>query len=304
MSTASAPAASRASALRSLMSRPAGAVGLVIVVVVMVTALAAPWISPYNPLAVDLSQKLLPPSAAHWFGTDPTGRDIFSRVVWGARPSLAVGFLAVLIGTIGGVAIGLTSAMLRGWWEQIAMRTMDGLAAIPLLIWAIAIVGIIGIGPFTIGSLKFPNEAKLILLIGILYMPPLARVTFGGALLEARADYVQARRLQGAGTVPIMLGDVLPNCLSPVIVQATLLIAVGIVVEASLSFVGMGVEPPFPSWGGMLSDARGTIFSGQWWTYSFPGAAISITVIGFNLLGDALRDVFDPRKVAGGRMMI
>ena len=125
-----------------------------------------------------------------------------------------------------------------------------------------------------------------------------------GALLEARADYVQARRLQGARTLSIMLGDVLPNCLSPVVVQATLLIAVGIVVEASLSFVGLGVEPPLPSWGGMLADARRYIFSGEWWTYVFPGLAISVTVIGFNLLGDALRDTLDPRKAAAtGRVV-
>ncbi|MEI5668397.1 ABC transporter permease [Bosea sp. CCNWLW174] len=304
MSAISIQSVSRTSALKALAGRPAGAAGLCVVVLVIVISLLAPWVAPYDPLAVDLQRKLQAPSALHWFGTDPTGRDILSRVIWGARPSLAVGFIAVLIGTLGGVLIGLTSAILRGWWEQVAMRAMDGLAAIPLLIWAIAIVGIIGIGPVKIGPCTFPNEAKLIVLIGLLYMPPLARVTYGGALLEARADYVQARRLQGAATTPIMFGDVLPNCLSPVIVQATLLIAVGIVVEASLSFVGLGVEPPHPSWGGMLADARRSIFSGEWWTYVFPGAAISITVIGFNLLGDALRDVLDPRKVSGGRMMI
>jgi peptide/nickel transport system permease protein len=179
------------------------------------------------------------------------------------------------------------------------MRSMDALASIPMLIWAIAIVGIIGVGPVPLGPFTLPNESKIVILVGVLYMPPLARVAYGGALLEARADYVQARRLQGARTLPIMLGDVLPNCLSPVVVQATLLIAVGIVVEASLSFVGLGVEPPFPSWGGMLADARRYIFSGEWWTYVFPGLAISITVIGFNLLGDALRDTLDPRKTAG-----
>jgi peptide/nickel transport system permease protein len=304
MSTADPQPISRTSALKALSGRPAGAVGLSVVAIVIVVALLAPWLAPHDPLAVDLQRKLEAPSAAHWFGTDPTGRDILSRVIWGARPSLAVGFIAVLIGTLGGVAIGLTSATLRGWWEQVAMRAMDGLAAIPLLIWAIATVGIIGIGPVTIGRWTLPNEAKLTLLIGLLYMPPLARVTYGGALLEARADYVQSRRLQGANTTLIMFGDVLPNCLSPVIVQATLLIAVGIVVEASLSFVGLGVEPPNPSWGGMLADGRRMIFSGEWWTYVFPGAAISITVIGFNLLGDALRDVLDPRKVTGGGMII
>jgi peptide/nickel transport system permease protein len=291
--------------MRNLLSRPAGLIGFTIVVAVALVALLAPLISPYNPLAIDLARKLLPPSGAHWLGTDQNGRDILSRLIWGARPSLAVGLLAVVIGTLGGVTLGLTAAMSRGWWEQVAMRTMDGLASIPMLIWAIAIVGIVGVGPVPFLGTTLPNESKIVLLVGILYMPPLARVAYGGALVEARADYVQARRLQGAGSVPIMLGDVLPNCLSPVIVQATLLIAVGIVVEASLSFVGLGVEPPAPSWGSMLSDARRYIFSGEWWTYIFPGLAISITVIGFNLLGDALRDTLDPRKTAGaGRMVV
>jgi peptide/nickel transport system permease protein len=150
------------------------------------------------------------------------------------------------------------------------------------------------VGPWTL-----PNESKIILLVGILYIPPLARVTYGGALVEGNADYVRARRMQGASGVAVMFGDVLPNCLSPVIVQATLLIAVGIVVEASLSFVGLCVEPPRPSWGGMLSDARKFIFSGEWWTFVFPGLAISLSVIGFNLLGDALREILDPRRSAG-----
>jgi len=298
-------AATRGGALAELLGRPAGLVGAVIVATVMVMALFAPLIAPYDPLAVDLPRKLLPPGAAHWLGTDQTGRDILSRIVWGARPSLAVGLCAVRLGLAGGVILGLTSAVLRGWWEQVAMRAMDGLASIPLLVWAIAVVGIVGVGPVTLGPFTFPNESKLILLVGLLYMPPLARVTYGGALLEAGQDYVQARRLQGAGRWSIMVGDVLPNCLSPVIVQATLLVAVGIVVEASLSFVGLGVEPPRPSWGGMLADARRSLFSGEWWTYLFPGLAISLTVIGFNLLGDALRDLLDPRKVAGtGRMVV
>ena len=285
--------------MRGLWRRPEAFLGLVLVLSAALMAVLAPWIAPYDPLAVDLARKLTPPSAEHWMGTDQTGRDIFSRIVWGARPSLTVGVLAVTIGALGGIAIGLTAGYARGLWEQVSMRTMDGLASIPLLIWAIAVVGIVGVGPVAVGSWMLPNESKIILLVGLLYMPPLARVTYSGALAESRADYVSARRMQGAGRIAIMFGDVLPNCLSPVIVQATLLIAVGIVVEASLSFVGLGVEPPNPSWGGMLSDARKYLFSGEWWTYVFPGLAISLSVIGFNLLGDALREILDPRRVAG-----
>jgi peptide/nickel transport system permease protein len=279
--------------------RPEACIGLLLVLGAALIALLAPWIAPYDPLAIDLARKLTPPGAAHLMGTDQTGRDILSRIIWGARPSLTVGVLAVTIGALGGVAIGLTAGYARGWWEQSAMRFMDGLASIPMLIWAIAVVGIVGVGPVSVGPWMLPNESKIILLVGILYIPPLARVTYGGALIESRADYVQARRMQGASQLAIMFGDVLPNCLSPVIVQATLLIAVGIVVEASLSFVGLGVEPPNPSWGGMLSDARKYIFSGEWWTYVFPGLAISLSVIGFNLLGDALREMLDPRRAAG-----
>lgn len=286
--------------LRRLLAQPAGLVGLALVATVVLLALLAPWIAPYDPLAIDLPAKLAPPSARHWMGTDQAGRDILSRVLWGARPSLTVGLLAVAIGAVGGVAVGLSAGFLGGLWEEIAMRAVDGLAAIPMLVWAIAMVGIIGVGAVQVGPWSLPNESKIVVLVGLLYIPPLARVTYGAVLVEAKADYVKARRMQGAPASAIMVGDVLPNCLSPVIVQGTLLVAVGIVVEASLSFVGLGVEPPNPSWGAMLADARNYIFSGEWWSPVFPGLAISLSVIGFNLLGDALRDGLDPRKAQAG----
>ena len=289
----------RPGAVSALLERPSGWVGLAIVVVVLGAAVLAPWIAPFDPLRLSLREKLLPPGGGHWLGTDQTGRDMLSRVLWGARPSLAVGLVAVAIGLLGGCTLGLTAAYFRGWWAQVAMRAMDGLASIPLLIWAIAVVGIVGVGPTRIGGFSFPNETKLIILIGVFYMPPLARVTYGGALAEAASDYVRARRSQGASDFSILIGDIMPNCLSPVIVQATLLIAVGIVVEASLSFIGLGVEPPNPSWGSMLADARNYVFTGQWWMSVFPGAAISLSVVGFNLLGDALRDALDPRRTLG-----
>ena len=290
----------RPGTLSSLLRRPSGWAGLTLVVAVLALAALAPAIAPYDPLQLSLRAKLQAPGALHWLGTDQTGRDLLSRVLWGARPSLAVGLVAVAIGLLGGCTLGLTAAYFQGLWGQAVMRTMDGLASIPLLIWAIAVVGVIGVGPTVIGPFRFPNEAKLIVLIGIFYMPPLARVTYGGALTEAASDYVRARRSQGASDMSIMLGDILPNCASPVIVQATLLIAVGIVVEASLSFIGLGVEPPNPSWGSMLADARNYVFTGQWWMSVFPGLAISLSVVGFNLLGDALRDVLDPRNAGTG----
>ena len=278
-----------------------GVLGASIVLAIALAAWLAPWIVPHDPLALNLEAKLQAPSVAHWFGTDQTGRDILSRTIWGARASLMVGVLAVIIGLAGGVGLGLIAAYYSGGLiEQAIMRTVDAIASIPLLIWAIAVIGIVGVGPVSIGPFTFANEFKLLLLIGFLYTPGLARVTYTVAQAACVADYVRARRVQGASDAAIMLGDVLPNCLSPLIVQGTLLIAIGIVVEASVSFVGLGVQPPTPSWGSMLADSRNYLFSGEWWLPVFPGLGISLTVVGFNLLGDALRDVLDPRRSTGG----
>lgn len=275
---------------------PTSVLGGLIVFVVIAIALLAPILAPYDPTAIDLTAKLLPPGAAHWMGTDHAGRDLLSRVIWGARPSLMVGIGAVLIGLPCGVAIGLAAGFYRGsLLEEILMRAIEILASIPLLIWAIAVVGIIGVSPTVIGPFVLPNEVKIIVLLGILYMPAIARVTYAVASVEAKSDYARARRVQGASDFTIMLSDILPNCLSPVIVQATLLIAAGIIIEASLSFIGLGVQPPRPSWGGMLGEARNFIFGSEWWMSLFPGVAISLTVIGFNLFGDGLRDFIDPR---------
>mgnify|MGYP000927972790 FL=1 len=178
------------------------------------------------------------------------------------------------------------------------MRIVDGVASIPLLVWAIAIVGILGVGPLPVGPLLLPNEVKIVVLVGCLFSPVFARVTYAVARRIAGADYVRARFLQGASHWDIVTSDVLPNCLSPIIVQGTLLVAIGIVIEASISFVGLGVQPPQPSWGAMLSDARSAIYSGECWLPVFPGLAISLTVIGFNLLGDSVRELFDPRSEA------
>jgi peptide/nickel transport system permease protein len=276
-----------------------GLIGAILVLLIVVDGLAAPWIAPYDPLAVDMTASLAEPGPGHLFGTDQAGRDILSRVIWGGRASLEVSSIAVIIGCTGGIALGLLAGFFSGGWlEQLLMRVLDAMAAIPLLIWAIALVGILGVGPFTVAGITFGNEVKLLTLLGILYIPTLARITYASALAESRANYVAARRLQGVGSVRIMISDVLPNCLSPVIVQATLLLAIGIIIEASVSFVGLGVQPPTPSWGNMLADARNYLFSGEWWLSVFPGAAISLSVVAFNLLGDGLRDALDPRHTA------
>jgi peptide/nickel transport system permease protein len=273
-----------------------GFIGACLMLGLIVDALAAPWVAPFDPLRVDMSIALQPPDATHLFGTDQSGRDVLSRVIWGGRASLEVSALAVIVGCCGGVTLGLIAGFFSGGWlEQLTMRVLDAMASIPLLIWAIALVGILGVGSVHIAGLTFGNEVKLLLLLGVLYIPTLARITYTTALGEARANYVAARRLQGAHSLRIMVSDVLPNCLSPVIVQATLLLAIGIVIEASVSFVGLGVQPPRPSWGNMLADARNYLFSGEWWLSVFPGACISLSVVAINLVGDGLRDVLDPR---------
>jgi len=286
---------------RDVLGSRLGLIGALLVLAVVLAALLAPVIAPYDPLAVDLEAKLQPPSPSHLMGTDQAGRDILSRALWGARVSLLVGVLAVTIGLLGGVVLGTLAGFYAGsLLEQAIMRAVDALFSIPLLVWAIAVVGIVGVGPITLGPVSIPNEGKVILLVGLLYVPAIARVTYSVVLAESRADYVRARRVQGAGDLELMATEILRNCLSPLIVQATLFVAIGIIVEASLSFVGLGVQPPKPSWGSMLADARGYVFSGEWWLPVFPGLFISFTVIGFNLLGDALRDVLDPRKREAG----
>lgn len=271
----------------------AGIVGLIVL-----AAIFAPLIAPYDPLALNIEDRLTAPDMNHWLGTDQGGRDVLSRILFGARASLSVGIGAVLIGAAIGVSAGIFAAYKGGLGEQVVMRIVDGVASIPLLVWAIAIVGILGVGPLPVGPLLLPNEVKIVVLVGCLFSPVFARVTYAVAKRIAGADYVRARFLQGASHWQIVSGDVLPNCLSPIIVQGTLLVAIGIVIEASISFVGLGVQPPQPSWGTMLSDARSAIYSGEWWLPVFPGLAISLTVIGFNLLGDAVRDLFDPRSEA------
>jgi peptide/nickel transport system permease protein len=290
-----------ARAWRRLRRRKGALVGLVVVLLFIALALFAPWIAPYDPVATSWSLVRKPPSWAHWFGTDEVGRDVLSRIIWGSRISLMVSLLSVIIGMTLGITTGLIAAYYRGRWvKQVIMRTMEAVAAIPLLIWAIAMLGILGVEPIAIWGLSFGNEWKLLVLVGILYTPTLTRIMHDVAAGEIAADYVKARRIQGVSTLAILLGDVLPNCMGPLVVQGTMLIAIGVVIEASVSFIGLGVQPPTPSWGAMLADSRNYIFSGEWWLPVFPGIAVSLTVIGFNLLGDGLRDLLDPRSETRG----
>lgn len=275
---------------------PSAMIGAGIVLLIALAAMLAPWIAPHDPIRIAVENALLPPDGAFPLGTDQGGRDVLSRMIWGARISLTVSLLSMLIGMTLGIAMGLVAAQCRNSWiEQVIMRSMEAVASIPLLIWAIALIGIIGVEPIVIWGHPFGNEWKLLVLVGILYTPTLTRIVHDVASGEIAADYVKARRIQGVSAVRILLGDVLPNCMGPLIVQGTLLVAIGVVIEASVSFIGLGVQPPTPSWGSMLAESRNYIFSGEWWLPLFPGLAISLSVIGFNLLGDGLRDLLDPR---------
>lgn len=283
--------------MKTFLESPVAAGGVLFIAVMVLLALCAPALPLPAPEATDILSTYLPPSAEHLFGTDALGRDVLSRTVWGARSSLLIGLGIVAIGMVVGVTLGLFAAYVAGsLLEEVIMRLVDIFASIPVLIWAIAVVGIVGTGNSAVGPLTVSNEVKLVLLVGLLFFPGIARIAHGLALSELRNEYVDARRLQGASAGAILFGDVLPNILSPLLVQASVLVGIGIIIEASLSFVGLGVQPPTPSWGSMLADSKQTVFTGEYWLSLFPGIAIFLTVIGFNLLGDALRDFFDPRR--------
>ena len=274
--------------------------GALIVVVAILIAMAAPVLAPYDPVDLDMSARFAPPDMDHWLGTDHVGRDVLSRLIWGARPSLKIGVGAVIIGLPLGIIVGLLSGFYRKTViETVLMRAMEVLAAIPLLIWAIALIGLLGVKPIEIGPIQISNQFKIIIVLGLLYIPGLSRIVHAVASSEGMSGYVMARRLQGVSDIKLMVSDILPNCMSPLIVMATLFVANGVLTEAALSFIGLGVQLPEPSWGGMLSEARRSLFTGEWWLLVFPGLVITVSVTGYNLAGDALRDVLDPRSVVG-----
>lgn len=270
---------------------------LVIILAIVAAALFPEAIATHSPTRPSID-RLLPPSFEHFFGTDQIGRDIFSRCVHGARVSVMIGImtvaLALLVGIPLGAAAGFTSP---SWFDNITMRLMDILMAFPQIVLAIAVIAALGTAPIEMGPFSLPHITKLMFVIGLLYVPQVARIVRSSVLVEREEQYVAAEQVLGAGTVRILFHDVLRNCLSPVTVHATLLVAGAIITEASLSFLGLGIQPPLPSWGGSLADSRTYIASGYWWMTLFPGLLIFLTVCALNILGDALRDVLDPKQV-------
>jgi ABC-type dipeptide/oligopeptide/nickel transport system permease subunit len=260
-----------------------GLAGAIVVAAMLLAAAGAPWWRTQDPLGMQMSQALQPPTLQHWFGTDQFGRDVWSRVVYGTRLSFAVGLASMLLATAAGVPLGAAAGYTGGAADALVMRCMDAILAFPALLLAIGLVAAFG-----------PGTASGIIAIGVVYVPVFARVTRGAVLVRRQEEYVEAARALGHTNFAILRRHVLPNCVAPVVVQATLGFASAIVIDAGLSFLGAGTPPPAPDWGTMLNEARQFMVSAPH-VAVFPGVAISLAVLGFNLLGDGLRDVLDPR---------
>ncbi|MGQ7279902.1 MULTISPECIES: ABC transporter permease [Brevibacillus] len=271
-------------AMRKFVRNGLGVLGGLIILSLIVVAIFAEQIAPYDPNAQNYDKVLMPPSAEHPFGTDDLGRDIFSRVIYGSRISIEAAVISVGIAMLIGVPIGLLSGYYRGFWDEwIVMRTVDAMQAFPFLILALAISAVLGSG--------FGNA---MLAIGIGFSPAFVRITRGQVLSLRNMEYIQAARAVGVKDSRIIFRHILPNALNPIVIQATLAMAAGILAEASLSYLGLGVQPPTPSWGSMLNQAQ-TLMSVAPYATFYPGMAIFLVVLGFNLLGDGLQQILDPR---------
>lgn len=269
--------------LRLLRHNPSAVAGFIIIALMVLMALSASFLAPYDPIRISLKDRLSPPSLAHLFGTDELGRDILSRIMYGSRISLRIGVLVILIaGGIGSV-IGAISGYFGQRIDNLIMRVMDVILSFPPLVLALALAAALG-----------PSLNNAILAVAFVMIPKFARLVRGEALAVKEKQFITAARASGATSLWIVLHHILPNCFSSVIILATLILGETILIAASLSFIGLGAQPPTPEWGAMVSVGRKFLMD-QWWYATFPGLFILITVIGFNIFGDALRDILDPR---------
>lgn len=262
--------------------------GLVLLTVILLMSLLAGWLAPYSPVVNDYRYRLGPPNAAHWMGTDSFGRDVFSRMLYGSRVSLRIGFFVTLFTGLLGTAIGLCAGYFRRL-ENPIMRVMDALMAFPGILLAIALSSVLG-----------PSEMNVVIALVITYTPRTARIMRAAALVLAEMEFVQAAKVAGAGHLRILVRHIAANSLAPLIVQMTFIFAISILAEAVLSFIGVGPAPPTPTWGNIIADGRDFIPDAPW-ICLFPGGVLAMTVLGLNLIGDGLRDVLDPRVRVDGR---
>lgn len=266
-----------------LLTSPLTVIGLALILLFALSAILAPWVAPMDPVNQVLTQRLEPPSAEHWLGMDQLGRDVFSRLLYGARISLTVGLVVVISSVILGTLVGLTAGYMGGWVDEVLMRVTDIFLAFPPLILAMSIAGALG-----------PNLNNAMVAIAVVTWPVYARLVRGQVLALREREFVQAARGIGAPTPRILFRHLLPNSLAPILVQASFDMGGAILAAAGLSFIGFGARPPTPEWGVMISEGS-KFFSTQPWLSFFPGLAILLTVASFNLIGDGLRDALDPR---------
>ncbi|MDX1688078.1 MAG: ABC transporter permease [Candidatus Promineifilaceae bacterium] len=259
-----------------------GMLGVIIVIVLILVALVGPYVAPYDPVSMDMADRFAPPSLEHPMGTDDFGRDTLSRVIYGARVSLQVGIIAVGIAATVGSFLGMIAGYGNRVLDEVIMRSMDVIFAFPAILLAIAVLAALGKG-----------VENAMIAIGIVYIPIFARIARSSVLSIREEEYIEAARASGATDLRILFRHILPNAMAPLIVETSLSLAFAILAEAALSFFGLSVQPPNPSWGRMLSEGRG-YFGQSVWMALFPGLAIMVTVMGFNFLGDGLRDAMDP----------
>lgn len=270
------------------LNRRLAVLGAGIVLALVVLSLCAPWLTHFDPNAQDLAFRLQGPSLRHWLGTDEFGRDVWTRMLYGGRVSLSVGLIAVFIATLIGVIVGAVAGYFGGWVDQVLMRTVDIVLCIPTLFLILMLIVFIG-----------PSLFNIMLIIGLTSWTELSRLVRAEFLTLKHRDYVQAARALGATHGRIIFRHILPNALAPVFVSATFGVAGAILLESGLSFLGLGVQPPYPSWGNILTAGKDYITQ-AWWLTLAPGLAIFLTVLGYNLLGDGLRDILDPRLSGSG----
>ena len=275
--------------LQFMVQQPLGAAGLGFIVLMAVCALFAPWVAPYDPLTVDYGAMLAAPSTDHWLGTDSFGRDVLSRIIYGARTALAVGFLASFAGSTIGAIVGVVSAYFGGRTDMVIQRIMDVLLSFPIIVLAITVVAVLG------KNIVLGVDVNLVIAIGLPMVPKVARVVRSSALSIRELPYIDAARTAGYTHSRIMFRHMVPNVVAPYLIMVTAFVAQAILAEASLSFLGLGVTEPTASWGLMLSGAAADFYQQAPWMIVFPGIAISLAVFAFNLFGDSLRDWLDPK---------